>query len=539
MKLVGKVIGSVFFIVAVLCFAFASAAWAAKEAPELAELVKLGKLPPVEERLPDAPLVVEPVEEIGRYGGTLNRTYFGTSDAAGWERLTREPLIGWDREYVQLRPNVARAWEVLEDGRVFVFHLRKGMKWSDGTPFTADDILFWYEDIILNKELNPVPPSLWSFKGELLQVEKIDDYTVKISFSEPYGWFPYQLAEFGNIYAPKHYLKQFHINYADQEELERQTREAGFSTWNQLFTDKNSAFNNPDYPVITAWKVDARPSARFVASRNPYYWKVDPEGNQLPYIDRVSQQLISDTELMVMKAISGEIDFQIRHFHNRWLDFPLLMQNAESGKYRVLLWNSDYAGAAVLYFNLNTKNPVLRPLFNDSRFRRALSLAIDRDEINELVFLGAGAPQQPFLTPGSPAYDESTARRYTEYDPARANELLDEIGLTQRDSAGYRLSPDGQPIVINIEVRSGVSQEQVTTAELFADYWSKVGIRAVVKAGEKPLETRKEAGEHDVMMQDASGGMYPCSKPTGTSPFSPPASLLPSTVSGISQGQKR
>ena len=215
------------------------------------------------------------------------------------------------------------------------------------------------------------------------------------------------------------------------------------------------------------------------------YWKVDPEGNQLPYIDRVSQQLISDTELMVMKAISGEIDFQIRHFHNRWLDFPLLMQNAESGKYRVLLWNSDYAGAAVLYFNLNTKNPVLRPLFNDSRFRIALSLAIDRDEINELVFLGAGAPQQPFLTPGSPAYDESTARRYTEYDPARANELLDEIGLTQRDSAGYRLSPDGQPIVINIEVRSGVSQEQVTTAELFADYWSKVGIRAVVKAEER------------------------------------------------------
>lgn len=487
------------------------------EAPMLSELVKQGKLPSVEKRLPDEPLVVTPVESVGEYGGTMRRAYFGMSDLTGWYRLVNEMLIGWTRDYKKLRPNIAKSWKVSDGGRVFTFYLRKGMKWSDGEPFTADDIIFWYEDIILNKELTSSPPSWLAYKGKLPKVEKIDDYTVRFTYEEPYGFFLYQVAEFGGMYtaspggtyAPKHYLKQFHPRYTSKEKLEELIKKENYTHWTQLFNAKSDWRSNPDCPVIMAWKITQKPGAQFIAVRNPYYWKVDTEGNQLPYIDRVIQDLVESTEVMVMKALNGEIDFQIRHFHNRWADFPLLMENRDKGKYRVLQWISSYSGGAVAYFNLESKNTVLRKLFQDKRFRIALSLAINRSEINELIFRGVGNPQQPYGVPGSDYYVPEIAQRYAQYNPKEANRLLDQMGLTKRDKDGYRLGPDGKPIMITIEVRTGVSQEQIDTAELFVKYWKDVGIKTAVKAEERSLfETRKTAGEFDVMMQDATCDPY-------------------------------
>lgn len=487
------------------------------EAPMLSELVKQGKLPSVEKRLPDEPLVVTPVESVGEYGGTMRRAYFGMGDLTGWYRLVNEMLIGWTRDYKKLRPNIAKSWKVSNNGRVFTFYLRKGMKWSDGEPFTADDIIFWYEDIILNKELASSPPSWLVYKGKVPKVEKIDDYTVRFTYEEPYGFFLSQVAEFGGMYtaspggtyAPKHYLKQFHPKYTSKETLDELVKKENYTHWTQLFNAKSDWRANPDCPVIMAWKITQKPGAQFIATRNPYYWKVDTAGNQLPYIDRVIQDLVESTEVMVMKALNGEIDFQIRHFHNRWADYPLLMENRDKGKYRVLQWISSYSGGAVAYFNLETKNPVLKKLFQDKRFRIALSLAINRNEINELVFRGVGNPQQPYGVPGSDYYVPEIAQRYAQYNPKEANRLLDQMGLTKRDKDGYRLGPDGKPVTITIEVRTGVSQEQIDTAELFVKYWKDVGIKAAVKAEERSLfETRKTAGEFEVMMQDATCDPY-------------------------------
>ena len=227
------------------------------EAPALAKLVVEGKLPPVEERLPDEPAVVEPVEEIGEYGGTWRRAAVSPTDTMIHVRLGYEPLVRWARDGKTIIPNLCTSWEVEEDGKVYTFHLRKGVKWSDGEPFTADDIVFWYEDILLNEDLTPSFPAWLAPKGEPVKVEKVDDYTVKFIFASPYSLFLEYLAgpDTGpHIFNyPKHYLKQFHPEYTRDEELAALTKEAGFDFWYQLFGDKAAPYTNPDLPTLRPW----------------------------------------------------------------------------------------------------------------------------------------------------------------------------------------------------------------------------------------------------------------------------------------------
>ncbi|HOQ67106.1 MAG TPA: ABC transporter substrate-binding protein [Candidatus Atribacteria bacterium] len=480
------------------------------EAPALLELVKQGEIPPVEERLPEEPLIVEPFEEIGQYGGTLHRAHNSPGDIGAWHRMVGEPLIRWDAEYKKILPNLATHWEVSEDGKTFMFYLRKDIKWSDGVPFTADDILFWYEDILLNKDLTPVPPSWFSIKGQPGKVEKLDDYTVKISFPSSFGYFLSLFAAYGHYsYAPKHYLIQFHPKYTPEDELERLAKGEGFDFWYQLFSYKND-FVSPERPTLSAWKVTTDNTAtRWIAERNPYYWKVDPEGNQLPYVDRIVSDLVQSTDMIIMKAIAGELDFQTRWLETQYSSYPLLMENRTKGDYRILKWMSRQGSVAAINVNQNCKDPEIGPILQDRRFRIALSLSINRDELNELVFYGLGVPSQPALNSCSPLYDESVATKYTEYDPEKANELLDQMGFTERSTDGYRILPGGQVLAITVMVRNE-DPEIIDAAELIKGYWDKLGIKVAIQTMERSLfDVRQTAGEYQILMLFHGAGIDP------------------------------
>lgn len=480
------------------------------EASQLAELVKQGKLPPVEKRLPDDPLVVEPFEGIGEYGGTIREAHLGMGDTTGWWRLVHEPLVYWDKDHKRIYPNVAKSWKVSDRGKTFTFYLRKGIKWSDGKPFTADDIIFWFEDIISNKEITPRFPTWLTIGGKPCTVEKVDDYTVRFKFPEPYGFFINRLANGEEVYAPKHYLMLFHPKYVAKEKLDELTKKEGFNFWYQLFTQKNNWAANPELPEIRAWKTTTPLSAtHHIAERNPYYWKIDPAGNQLPYVDRWRRELVSSIEMIVMKAVAGELDYQHRHIWNQYPSYTLLMENRTKGDYRVLKYIGTETSTAGIYFNQTCKDPVLRSLFQNKLFRRALSIGINRSDINSLVLMGLGKATQGLLSEVHSAYVEKVDKAYTEYDPVKANRILDSLGLTKRDKDGYRLRPDGKTLAVTI-MASTHHTTSIDIMQLVARYWKDLGIKVEINAIERSLfETRKDANEHEILTFSIADGMEP------------------------------
>jgi len=487
------------------------------EAPQLADLVKQGKLPPVEERLPKEPVVIEPWEEIGQYGGTWRRAWLGLSDGAGPFKIAYEHLVRWNADGSDVVPNIVKSFEVSKDGRTFTFHLREGLKWSDGTPFTTDDVRFWFEDIILNKELTPTFPSWLTVEGKPCTFKVKDKYTFTVSFSKPNAIFPMQLAYFGGFVAPSHYLKQFHPKYTDPKKLEEMAKEAKFQFWYQLFGFKNNWLQNPELPSLWAWKLGSAPTATLmVLERNPYYWKIDPAGNQLPYIDRITHELVQDAEIINMKAVAGEIDMQMRHI--KLQNYTLLMENRDKGNYRVLRWTTASGSDYMLMPNQNLKDPVLKKLFQDRRFRFALSLAINRQEINQLVFLGMGKPRQASLISASPYYDPLWEKAYAEYNPKKANQLLDEIGLSKRDKDGYRLRPDGKTLALTIEF--AISPVASDAAELVKKYWEAIGIKVDIKQHERSLMyTKTLAGDFEVTTWGMDRAFQPLADPLYLVPY--------------------
>jgi len=470
------------------------------EAPQLADLVKQGKLPSIDKRLPEKPIVVVPVEEVGQYGGTWRMAMSGRGDTMLLVReIDYEGLVRIDPTLSIVLPGVAESWKIGGNGRTFTFYLRKGLKWSDGEPFTADDIMFWYKDILLNKELTPVPPKWLTSEEEVAKVEKLDNYTVRFSFKKPAGLFLPMLATTSgrNLITPSHYLKQFHPNYVTKDKLEELIKKEKLNTWINLFSNKNDPWMNPELPVLNAWKVvtPIGTGTRVSLERNPYYWKVDTAGNQLPYIDRVTADIVESGEVSKMKALNGEIDMQSRGIGQNIADYPLFMENREKGDYRLIRQTHTSMNQHTIIFNLNHKDPVLRKLFNDRRFRIALSHAINRQEIIDLVFLGLAEPWQISPQRGTPLFHEAAAKNYTEYDPKKANQLLDEIGLTKRDRDGFRLRPDGKTLEITIEI-SGIPGD---IWEMVRKYWQAVGIKVAVKGEDRTLwDIRTAAAEYDV-----------------------------------------
>ena len=456
------------------------------QAPGLATKVAAGTLPDVGGRLPMEPAVMAPTEEVGTYGGTWERVFLGPSDMTGVGRILSDSLIRWSPDTRSIIPNIAKAWQVTDNGQVVSFELREGMKWSDGSPYSADDLMFWFEDVALNKDLGSLP-SWMRVRGLPGTLEKIDDTTVRMVFPQPYGYIVRMLAYRGNgISYPKHYLTQFHPAYADADALNRATAEAGFDEWFQLFKAREQLWQNPDRPVISAWMpLTDRSVTRYVLERNPYYWKVDVAGNQLPYIDRIAFDLVEAGEVTNLRAMGGEIDMQFRHIDIS--DFTLLMNSRQEGDYRILRWTPASGADPMILPNLDQRDPVLRELLRTTDFRRALSVAINRDEINQIVYLGLGVPRQATVIEQSVYFKPEFATAYAQYDPDTANRLLDGIGLTQRGGDGYRLRPDGATLSLTIDTPGGLFGPWEDVAGLVAEYWDDVGIKTSINAIDRSL----------------------------------------------------
>ncbi|MFH1115335.1 MAG: ABC transporter substrate-binding protein [Pseudomonadota bacterium] len=486
--------------------------WAFNEAPMLAEKVKAGGLPPVDKRLPPSPVVVKPLERPGEYGGSWRRAYTGISDLVGTRRILYDPLVRWSPDY-KIQPNLAEKWDIGEDGRTFTFHLVKGARWSDGEPFSADDIMFCFDDVLFNKELTSAIPKWLAPDGIPPKVTKIDDFTVRFEFAEPYGLFLEQLAcphAMALVTMPKHYLKQFHKKYADPAKLEELMKERKVSSWERLFQDASSLrhalFVDTKMPSLCAWITTVpAPAKRFVMERNPYYWKVDTKGNQLPYIDSVVHELQAEAQTILLKAIAGEIDFQGRRLGGMQKSVLLLASLAQ-GNFKLIPKKSTASVGLLLAPNLNHPDPVMKKILSDPRFRKALSYSINRKEINKIVYRGQGVPRQAAPLKESDFFSESYAKAYTEFAPDKAEVLLDEMGL-KKGPDGKRVRSDGKPLQIALDVMVNV-QSWVDSAEIIASNLQNVGIETEVKSEARELfRQRTQSATHDIALWPGDGGM--------------------------------
>ncbi len=484
------------------------------EAPELAARVDAGELPPVEARLPADPFVVVPHDRVGVYGGTWRRAFLGPSDMSSVHRLTHEALVRWNEDASEILPNLVRDWDVTPDGREFTFYLREGLRWSDGHPFTTEDLQFWYEDVFQNKDLTPSFAEWLTTEGEPVELEVIDEVTFKMSFPQPYGLFVTRMATFGNgLLVPKHYAKQFHVNYVAEDELAAMVAEADFEHWYQLYGQRMSEWAVVGRPTLSAW-VTETPNSRqnFILSRNPYYWKVDTEGNQLPYIDRIVNDLVQDSEVINLRAVAGEIDMQFRHL--TVTNLPVFVDNAATGNYDVRIWRAAIGSDVLLQMSQNHHEPVLGELLRTKEFRQALSVAINREEVNDLVYLGTGVPRQATVIPESTLFEPEFATAWAQYDPDLANQMLDELGLDERNAAGYRLRPDGEVLSLIIEVAGGVFGPWVQVCELVADYWQQVGVRSTVQSLERSYWVERTQGrEPQVVVWNMDRALTPLVHP--------------------------
>ena len=494
------------------------------EAPMLAKLVEQGKLPPVEQRLPDNPLVVTPHERIGKYGGTWRQ---GMRTIADWGLVNRQSthhdgLVRWKLDMSGWKPNLAHKVDVNSDASEFTFHLRKGLKWSDGVPFTADDITFWVNDLVANKEygMKYAPSDRFMAGGETFKATKIDAYTVKISFVRPKGLFLLNLSigEAGQepMRYPFHILKKYHPKY-NKTNLDQLIAEAGVGTWPELMGIKGGFYNShgltadPRYhkwfPVVGPYKIIQDPddsTTELIYERNPYYWKVDTEGNQLPYLDNQQYTIFNDQEAIALAAANGQIDFEWRHICTNPKFRPLLVDNQKKGDYRLIPTDYTYANEVAIKLNLNHKDLVKREVFQNKKFRIGLSHAIDRQAIIDSVFAGVGEPANMSPLRNSGMYRKSMANQYVDYNVDLANKFLDEAGYSKRDSNGIRLGPDGKPIRIAVDTIAGILSD---SGELVANDWRAVGIGAQFNEIERSFHTKRifENG-HDVVFWSGDGG---------------------------------
>ena len=474
--------------------------------------------PPVDQRLPINPLVVIPPHQEGPYGGTWTRFGTGPGDVGIYgARIAYEGLVRWGPMGREVLPNLATHWEIADAGATYTFHLRRGVRWSDGELYTSADILFWYKHVLQQPDLTPVISSTYLHGGRLFELDVLDDYIIRFRFAAPYGIFLKVLASnlTSIIHYPAHFAKRYHPDFTPLAKLQRLAHEDNFDFWFQVFEDRLD-WRNPEAPRLWAWILERPPPARpTVFVRNPYYWKVDPSGRQLPYIDRITFE-IANEETINIKAINGEVGMQGRHI--RLQNYPLFMTNQEKGGYRVRHWIDGGDGSFALALNLNHKDPVLKGIFHDRRFRLALSKALDREAINEVCFLGMGQPRQMAPPPHSDFYDPAYERAHIDYDPDEARRLLDAMGLTRVDGGG-RLRPDGKPLSIHLET-SSVLGGAGRMFEMAAADWTAVGVETKVKSMARQLfAQRRESLLCDVTAWSGAGEFIPILDPRWFLPY--------------------
>lgn len=497
-----------------------SLAWAQDytQAPMLDARVEAGELPPVAERLPANPYVETMVDGIGQYGGTLRTTILANGDHYNLTRtIANELLVRWTPDWTQVIPSLAEEVTASDDAATYTFKLREGLKWSDGQPFTVDDIMFWYEDVFLNAALTPDKNPIFVVGGEPVVVTKLDEQTVEFKFASPYGLFLQQLA-YGQghlpVIYPKHYLSQFHEKYNAEGIPALLSQNSTAADWVALFNSKVSVsfqpayWQNLDLPTLNPYvlTVPYADSDRVEAVRNPYYWKVDPEGNQLPYIDNVTWAKLDDPQLMLLRMTAGELDFAFRHINNSTYK-SVLFDGQESGNYHFVDVKDLPANDATLLLNLNVADPIKNEIFNNKDFRIALSHAINRQDIIDLVYVGQGAPSQVAPQPEHELYNEEMATQYTEYDPALSNQMLDEI-MPEKDAQGFRLGPDGNRFTINFMVADVFGLSYPDIMQMVQQYAAEVGIDIQIRTTDRArLNTMWYANEQDAYIWNCVGGL--------------------------------
>lgn len=462
------------------------------ESPVLAERVAAGDLPPAAERLPANPVVLQGADGIGTYGGMMFDLYDG-SRLAEFRQFGYENLVRWTPDGSQVVPNIAESWDVSEDGTAYTFTLREGLRWSDGHPFTSEDIAFFWTEVETNPLINPGGAySYFYVAGELATLEVHDDLSFTFSWSQPNGLFLQNLSTSYGVRVtqfPAHYLSQF-SNNLNPDGVAQMMAEAGQTDYRLWWKGRvgtygdQAEYNDPDRPSMQPW-IPTAPyvgEGQFTFVRNPYYFKVDAACNQLPYVDARTWTLATDPEVRVLKTLAGE-----DHFSRRDVSQPpnkgVLFDGQDQGNYRFIgVENSDF-NQMLLRIKFTHPDPVRAELFLNVDFRRGLSAAMDRQNVIDTVYVGQGLPHQMEPRPGTPFYDEERATQYTDHDPELANELLDRV-LPNKDAQGFRLLSNGERFTFNVLVNRGFRADWVDVMQLIERDWEAVGIDVNVIVGE-------------------------------------------------------
>ncbi len=529
-------------LILLLCLSFAAALFAggakeapkavtpavdltAREAPALAQMVARGELPPLEERLPAEPRVVAKVDSIGQYGGTWHRAFRGINDFHALGRLIYEPVLRWPRDPADgVQPGLAKDWDWSNDGKTLTLYFREGLRWSDGHPFTVDDVIFWWEDIENDTNITPAVHAEWVVAGEPMTLEKVNDSTIRLHFAAPNGLaetvglafhgnqWPLGFERFG-FFAPAHYLKQYHPRHNSN------------ATYRD-FEDRAWEYNT-ERPVMTAWRITEWETGgdSMLATRNPYYWAVDEEGRQLPYIDEIFFYLVDDVAAINTLALSGRLDMQQRGIG--FEQVGVYMEQADRYDYSVYTWQNAQASALSFYPNQSFGDEKYRELMQDHDFRRALSHAIDRDLLNRVMFLDQAHPRTISVVRDSALFQPDIENIHGEFDRELANQLLDDIGL-MRGGDGMRRFPDGSPLQLVVETMyaAGSSADGV---QIVAEHWEAVGLRTRVNVMSRDVYWPRASG-NDVMIATwgTDRGLVPMIDPIYQFPFDERSWMAPS-----------
>ncbi len=443
-------------------------------------------LPPLEDRLPDDPVVSHPYERIGKYGGKARVTLFDHR-----RFLPHEHALTISADLRNVLPNIAESWSVSEDGHVTTIRLRPGIKWSDGHPLTSQDFMFSFNHDWLDPEMQPLTNV--AVRGAKFVV--IDDLNFQIVFPRPNPTFVNYYAFYASRWVdPMHFFKDYHPAYRDRDELNALVKEKNHVTWMAMFNQLRS-WGNADaakVPTLRSFKVVERTPTKLRMERNPYYFKVDPAGNQLPYVDEVDVIIVlENSQMITFQAATGQLDFT--SFTLETQNIPLLKLGERKGVNKVHIWRRLHVVDVAIQPNYNFDDLKYRELVwgkGERRFIRALSHAIDRDQMNEVIYFGRGTPSQVTAHWSSRWYEERFAKAHIRYDPDYSRALLDELGLFDVDGDGLREYPDGKKLIITLEFIDFETPKGISL-ELVRDYWHEVGIDVRLKTIERRLQAER------------------------------------------------
>ncbi|SDQ89746.1 ABC transporter substrate-binding protein [Pseudovibrio sp. Tun.PSC04-5.I4] len=455
-------------------------------------------LPPIVDRLPTEPLITNPEDlgrEIGVQGGALHTLISRPKDVRLINVWGYARLVGYN-ENLELYPDILESVDIISD-EIFTLNIREGHKWSDGIPFTAEDFRFWYEEVALNKHLNPNGlPGFMLVEGKPPEFVVLDKYAVQFAWEDPNPLFLQELAKARPpfIYRPAHYLKKFHEGSGNPEFIRKVARLEKVRGWAPLFNRMDDMYeaSNPDIPTLQPWVPSTHSGERrAVMERNPFFHRVDSSGQQLPYIDRIIMDVV-DGKLIPAKTLAGESDLQARGLG--FSDISVLKRGEHSQDYETRLWLNSKGSEISILPNLSVKDPVWRKLMQDRRFRHALSMGIDRELINKVLYFGLGRAGNDTVLNISPLYQPDYQTAWVRFDPDLANKLLDDIGLTKKRGDGIRLLEDGRPLQLIIET-TGESSEQSDALELVAETWKEIGVSAFIRPSQRDtIRARALAG---------------------------------------------